>query len=140
MPDEVGRPTVMTQDVINKLEQAFSLGASDVEACFFAGISHQTLYNYQDKNPEFIERKKALKEKLVLKARSVIASSMESGDKQTAQWYLERRKKDEFSTKVENEHTGKDGSPISIDVTSSILAKIPSNELEALLDEAKNND
>lgn len=111
MGDKVGRPPSMTQDVLNKLEQAFSLGASDVEACFFAGISHQTLYNYQDKNPEFIERKKALKEKLVLKARSVIASSMESGDKQTAQWYLERRKKDEFS--IRQEQTGANGKDLN---------------------------
>jgi hypothetical protein len=45
-----------------------------------------------------------------------------------------------YSDKVEQTHAGKDGSPISIDITSAILAKIPSNELEALLDEAKNND
>lgn len=45
-----------------------------------------------------------------------------------------------YSDKIDQTHAGKDGSPISIDVTSSILAKIPSNELEALLDEAKNND
>jgi hypothetical protein len=112
MADKVGRPPSMTQDVVNKLEQAFSLGASDLEACFYAGISKPTLYKYQDENPEFIDRKKALKEKLVLKARSVVADALENKDKQTAQWYLERRKKDEFSTKVENEHTGKDGKPI----------------------------
>jgi hypothetical protein len=112
MGDKVGRPPSMTQDVVNKLEQAFSLGASDLEACFYAGISKPTLYKYQDENPEFIDRKKALKEKLVLKARSVVADALENKDKQTAQWYLERRKKDEFSTKIENELSGKDGKPI----------------------------
>ena len=110
MADEVGRPTVMTPDIIAKLEQAFSLGASDLEACFYAGIGKTSLYRYQEEHPEFTERKKALKEKLVLKARSVVADALENKDKQTAQWYLERRKKDEFSSR--QEQTGADGEPI----------------------------
>lgn len=111
--DVGGRPTIMTPDVVNKLEQAFSLGATDLEACFYAGISKQTLYNYQERFPEFVDRKAALKDKLVLKARQVVASAMESGDKQTAQWYLERKKKDEFSVKTVNDiqPLGKDGLP-----------------------------
>lgn len=111
MANSVGRPPAMTQDVVNKLEQAFSLGATDLEACFYAGITKPTLYKYQDENPEFIDRKKALKEKLVLKARSVVADALENKDKQTAQWYLERRKKDEFSTR--HEQTGKDGKDLN---------------------------
>ena len=113
MAEDVGRPTLMTPETVNKLEQAFSLGATDVEACFYAGISKQTLYNYQEKYPEFVDRKAALKDKLVLKARQVVASAMEDGDKQTAQWYLERKKKDEFSIKTVNDiqPLGKDGLP-----------------------------
>lgn len=111
MADEVGRPTVMTPDIIAKLEQAFSLGASDLEACFYAGIGKTSLYRYQEEHPEFTERKKALKEKLVLKARSVVADALENKDKQTAQWYLERRKKDEFS--IRQEQTGADGKDLN---------------------------
>ena len=111
MPEDVGRPTVMTPEIINKLEQAFSLGATDLEACFYAGIGKTSLYRYQEEHPEFTERKAALKDKLVLKARQVVASAMESGDKQTAQWYLERKKKDEFSIKTESQQLGKDGLP-----------------------------
>ena len=113
MAKDVGRPTLMTPEKVNKLEQAFSLGATDVEACFYAGISKQTLYNYQEKYPEFVDRKAALKDKLVLKARQVVALAMEDGDKQTAQWYLERKKKDEFSIKTVNDiqPLGKDGLP-----------------------------
>ena len=100
-----GRPTVMTPEVVNKLEQAFSMGCSDVEACLFADISKQTLYDYQAKYPEFVDRKERLKEKLVLKARSVIADALNRKDENTAKWYLERKAKNEFSTKVENETT-----------------------------------
>lgn len=100
-----GRPTVMTPEVVNKLEQAFSMGCSDLEACLFADISKQTLYDYQAKHPEFTDRKAMLKETLILKARSVIATSLNNKDENTAKWYLERKRKDEFSLKVENDVT-----------------------------------
>ena len=98
-----GRPTIMTPELVNKLEIAFSMGCTDLEACLFANISKQTLYNYQDKNPEFVDRKEMLKEKLILKALSVIAESLNKKDENTAKWYLERKRKDEFSAKPENE-------------------------------------
>ena len=107
-PEELekrGRKTVMTPEIINKLEQAFSMGCSDLEACLYADIGKTTLYNYQNENPEFVERKEKLKEKLVLKARTVIAESLNKQDENTAKWYLERKKKEEFSTKVEQETT-----------------------------------
>jgi hypothetical protein len=50
-----------------------------------------------------ISIKERLKESLVLKARTVIANSLNNKDENTAKWYLERKKKDEFSTKIENE-------------------------------------
>ena len=108
LPEELekrGRKTVMTPEIINRLEQAFSMGCSDLEACLYADIGKTTLYNYQNENPEFVERKEKLKEKLVLKARSVIADSLNKQDENTAKWYLERKAKNEFSTKVENETT-----------------------------------
>lgn len=100
---KVGRPTVMTPEVVAKLEQAFSLGCSDLEACIYADISKQSLYDYQAKFPEFADRKAMLKEKLILKARTIVADALNNKDENTAKWYLERKKKDEFSTKVENE-------------------------------------
>ena len=94
-----GRPTLMTQETIKKLEDAFSLGCSDVEACLMADISKSTLYNYQEKHPEFVDRKEQLKEKLVLKSRKIVADSLNNDDTDTAKWYLERKKKAEFSTR-----------------------------------------
>lgn len=98
-----GRPTIMTKETIDKLEYVFGLGGTDEEACFYADISHQTLYDYQKKHPEFIDRKEALKEKPILKARETVINSLE--DPKDAQWYLERKKKQEFSTKTETETT-----------------------------------
>ncbi len=103
----MSRPTVMTPEVIAKLEEAFAWGCTDVEACLWAGIAEPTLYLYQDKNPKFIERKKALKETPVLLSRKAVVNAIKKGDRVTAMAYLDRKKKDEFSTR--SEVTGKDG-------------------------------
>ena len=51
--DNFGRPTVMTNPVLEKLEWAFLLGCSDKEACLWANIAPATLYNYQTKFPGY---------------------------------------------------------------------------------------
>lgn len=98
---KVGRPSVMTPEIINKLEQAFSMGCGDLEACLYADLTPSVLYRYQESHPEFKERKAMLKEKLILKARTVIADALNRKDENTAKWYLERKRKDEFSTRQE---------------------------------------
>lgn len=100
-----GRPTVIDELTLQKLENAFSLGATDEEACFQAGIGTSTLYNYQNAHPEYVERKNQLKERMIFKARAVIDTALNDGDKDVAKWYLERKKKEEFSAKVEQETT-----------------------------------
>ena len=100
-----GRKPVIDDMTLQKLENAFSLGAKDGEACFQAGIAPATLYNYQNAHPEYVERKNQLKDRMIFKARSVIAEALNNRDKEVAKWYLERKAKNEFSTKVENETT-----------------------------------
>ena len=92
--NKLGRKTVMTDLVLGKLEYAFSLGCTDLEACLHADIHPDTLYEYQRKNPEFSERKKMLKTKLVLKARETIAKNMD--DPKIAKWFLEKQLPKEF--------------------------------------------
>jgi hypothetical protein len=106
-----GRKTIMTKETIQKLEDSFSVGSTDLEACMYADISMATLYNYQKDNPEFIERKEMLKEKLVLKCRKELIKAVE-GNGDLALKVLERKKKDEFSLRTE--FTGKNGGPIEM--------------------------
>ena len=73
---ECGSPTVMTPEKIAKLEQAFAYGCTDAEACLFADISKQSLYDYQKKVPEFVDRKEQLKNKPFLIARKSIIEGM----------------------------------------------------------------
>lgn len=119
---EVGRPTIMTPETIGKLEEVFSIGGTDNEACFYAGIGKTTLYNYQKENPEFVERKEALKERPILKARQTVVKGLDDAD--NARWFLERKLKSEFAHR--NEMTGAGGKDL-------IPEQITQEEKEALL-------
>lgn len=98
-----GRPTVMTPEVFRKIEEVAALGGSIEEMAMFADINRATLYSYLEDNKEFSDRIDALRERPVLKARTTIMADIESPD--TAKWYLERKKRNEFSPKVEVETT-----------------------------------
>lgn len=100
----MARPTIMTQDVIDKLVEAFKYGASDIEACAYANIAPATLYKYQDRNPEFAEYKARLKELPIFTARKSVVDHL-GKDPDLALKYLDRKKKDEFSTKSETDLT-----------------------------------
>lgn len=97
-----GRPTVMTDVVIGKLEEAYALGCTDGEACFYAGIAASTLYDYQIINPEFVERKESLKQRPIFVARKSVVDSLAT-DSDLAMKFLERKRKDEFSLRTEND-------------------------------------
>ena len=120
-PQPNGRPPAMTPGTITKLEEAFALGCTDREACLWANIATTTLYKYQEKNPDFAERKAQLKETPILKARQSIVRALKD-DPKLALSYLERKLKSEFSLRTEfTGADGKDLTPISID--SALLGK-----------------
>lgn len=118
-----GRPTLMNDDTLNKLRTAFLMGCSDREACLFAEISTQTLYNYQEAHPEYIEQKEDWKENPLLKARSTVYLNL--NDPKIAAWYLERKNKKEFAQV--QKHIGSDDeedAPIKLEyVVPAIPAK-----------------
>ena len=110
----VGRPTVIDEITLLKLEEAYANHATDEQACFIANIGQSTLYKYQEDHPEFIERKRALKAMIGYQAKANIRRKIESGDLPTSQWWSERREKEDFSQR--NELTGKDGDPLQCGV------------------------
>lgn len=94
------RPSEMTEEKINKLEYVFALDWTVKEACFYAGISHETYYNWLEKTPWLVERFEALREKPVLLARESVIKHF-TKNPEIALKYLERKKKTEFSTRQE---------------------------------------
>lgn len=101
-----GRPTVFTPNVIQKLEQAFAMGCSIPEACFYANISKQTYYTWIDKMPELVDRFEELKENPTLKARAEVVSGIE-GNPEFALKYLAKKKRDEFGDRLDITTDGK---------------------------------
>lgn len=96
-----GRPHAITQEKIDKLELAFSRGATDGMACVFADVPSSTFYDYCKAHPEFRERKELLKEKLPLKALEVIGKALLNNDAKVAQWVLEHKCKEEFGNSLQ---------------------------------------
>lgn len=107
-----GRPTVMTPDKLAKLQEAFLNSATDEEACLVAGISTSSLYDYQNEHPEFLEEKKLLKQDTNYKSRTNIVKAIREGNLQQSNWWIERKKKREFS--LRHELTGEDGVDLGV--------------------------
>lgn len=98
----VGRPTVFTPVVLRKLREAFLVDATDEQACLFAGISVRPFYEYQAANPEFKQQKEQWKTQVRLHAKFRVAKDVKK-DGALALKLLERREKDSYSTRVEQE-------------------------------------
>lgn len=76
-----GRPTKMTTEILQKLEYVFMRGGSDEMACRYAEISTTTLYNFQEKYPEYVDRKRLLKSDPDLKAMETTYEALKSNPK-----------------------------------------------------------
>lgn len=114
--DRRGRPTVMTKQVLQKLEGAFKMGCPDREACIYAGIAEKTLYIYCNKHPDFLQQKEEWKEVPVIGARAVVIGQIMIKKSAPDAWmYLRRKRKQEFSEKIifENE-TSQEVVPMSV--------------------------
>jgi ACT domain-containing protein len=112
-----GRPTVMTEEIVSKLEYGFMKGLNVTECCHYADISRTTFYDYLEKNPEFSNRIEELKSNPSTRAKLNIVEAIESGDTDLAKWWLERRNKDEFSLKQEIAADVKESVTISIELS-----------------------
>jgi hypothetical protein len=90
---------------IQKLEQVWGIGGSDKEASFYADISPAALSDFLKKNPDITERKEALKNKPILKARQEVVKGLDNNPEFSLK-YLERKLQDEFAIKQKIEHSG----------------------------------
>jgi hypothetical protein len=107
--------TKLTPQVVKKLEEAFAMDSPVSEACLYAGISRTTYYEWIKLNPELANRFEELRDKPVLKARATIVKGLDNVG--TAQWYIERKRKAEFTSR--QEHTGADGAPL-VELTETL--------------------
>lgn len=91
----------LNEKSVKKLEEAFAIGACVSEACYYADITRQTFYNWCKDNKKLKIKFDRLKEKPILKARQAIVKNLDIP--QVAQWYLTKKRKEEFGDAVKLE-------------------------------------
>ena len=126
-----GRPTVVTEAAVLKLETAFALGCNVKEALLFAELSKDAYSRLLQRQPEFRERFEQLRETPVLQAKKNIAMAIAAGDIAVSRWLLERRCP-EYSARARLDVNVKQ-KPLSEDEILQKLARfIPTERLEEL--------
>lgn len=94
------KPKLDNPETIRKLEEAFLLDCTVWEACFNADISTPCYYELLKYRPELVSRFEACRNNPIFVARqTVIKACKDNPD--IAMKYLERKNKNEFSTKQE---------------------------------------
>lgn len=100
-----GRPTIMTESVVVKLEQAFAIDCTVEEACSYSEISRDAFYDYLKKNPKFSDRIAELRLRPILKARQTVVKSLD--DTNSAYKYLSKKARKEFGDNLDITSDGK---------------------------------
>ena len=101
------------QEIVQSLQPYLEAGLSRNKACEYIGLTPQTLSNWvQDDEALLIKLQgweNATNIRAIRNIMDAIAKEgeMEDARKETSKWWLERRMKQEFSTRTEN--TGADG-------------------------------
>lgn len=89
---EIGRPTSITEDVVNKLEDIIKMGGTITQACTYAKISREAYYNRYNADPLFHDKMDTAKEYLLVESKQLVHNAIiKDKDLQTAKWYLEKK-------------------------------------------------
>ena len=86
----------MTPETIGKLEAAFAIDCSIVEACAFADINTDTYYQWIKINPELSDRFQRLQKRPILRAKDTVFKGL-IGNPELALKYLKSRLPKEFN-------------------------------------------
>lgn len=92
-----GRPSVINEDILRKLEIFIASGMGVSASCYMAGISTSTFYEHRAMDKEFRDRMRMADEWATFRARQVVLQAIDNGDVASARWYLERKARYEFS-------------------------------------------
>lgn len=93
-----GRPTKLTDEVLEKLKEAAMWDCTVSEMALHAGISEATYYVWCEKYPKFLEEINRLRESPVLMARKTLINSLSGAS--MALSYLSKKKRLEFGDSI----------------------------------------
>ncbi len=106
-----GRPTKYGEETTTRITQALRAGNTRRAACGYAGISEDTFANWLADKSEFAEAVKKAESDAEVRNVAIIQKAADT-TWQAAAWWLERKHKAEWSSRVEQ--TGADGSPVKV--------------------------
>lgn len=124
-----GRPTKRTPENRKTIIDAIEQGVPYRHAAAMANMSEDALKAWRDNDADFTEAIKAAEGRAVA-GRLLRIRLAEPDHWQAAAWWLERKYPQEFGKTVqEQQHTGKDGAPLTINMNRVTKAKdTPGNE------------
>jgi cob(I)alamin adenosyltransferase len=104
---KAGRPSVITEETVQKLEEAFRIDATTDEACRYAGIARSTYYDWYGKDKNFRTKMDSAQDYLFLLAKRNWTEAIQNKDKAASMDYLKRRQRDRYAEKTvsENDNT-----------------------------------
>jgi len=106
-----GRPTKYSPEVVQRLTDALRGGNTRRASCAAGGISQETLARWLAENVDFRDAVEKAEGEAELRNLAVIQDATRT-TWQAAAWWLERKHKAEWSSRVEQ--TGADGSPVKV--------------------------
>lgn len=106
-----GRPTKYSDDVVKHITDALRGGNTRRASCAAGGISQETFARWLADNADFMDAVEKAEGEAELRNLAVIQDATKT-TWQAAAWWLERKHKAEWSSRVEQ--TGADGSPVKV--------------------------
>lgn len=94
---EVGRPTKYSEEIVIKLESILKIGGTIEDACSYALISKETYYRWLEESLDFMTRMDSAKRYPDIAAKNTVVDSIvKDKDVNSAKWWLEKRRPQEF--------------------------------------------
>lgn len=116
-PGKPGPKSKRTSEIQKLLCEALANGCTYRAACAFAGISESEFYEWKSENAEFAEIITRAENQAEAGFTSVLGKAAAAGDWRAALEWLKRRRKSDWSEKIENE------------VNATFTAKVSAQEL-----------
>jgi hypothetical protein len=120
-----GRPSKYSEAYCDEVVKFLSGGHSVTAFAGNIGVSRATVFNWANEHPEFLDALKAGQAAATRFWEDILIKvAKDGGGNATAAIFgLKNRAAEDWADKVVNEHTGKDGEAIQIDVTDADVAR-----------------
>jgi len=94
----MSRPTIINSSTVHKLEQALKEGFTVERTCYLSGVSRSTFYAHLQSDRDFSDKIQLAQAWATERAKQVVIKEIAKGNLKAAQWWLERKARQEFST------------------------------------------